>query len=261
MIEIRLARQADRMTLEDVVAAIKEASNQIDENFARRAVDEIVKFTFVAADKKLSEKEFFSRVADDFPGAAGALRQFIEKYASDTRNRDLYYEPGTAALGHAALALARLDASAAPVIRRYGSTIDGEHEGFYPMKILPAFFMTHGWTDAAIELGVHEMIVNGSPQFEDYSLIWRDCGMGAAVAAVMTPQDFAALYVARAKASPYFCDDDMYGFSRKFPIEDGDLSDLAPPDWMKTFLSAVQTALPDAELDADPDAFDDDDLD
>jgi hypothetical protein len=253
MLEINLARYGDDMTLEDVVAAIGEAENRIDAAFATRAVRGIVKFVFVAPEKTLSEKEFFSLVAEKFPGAAGALRRLIEKYASDDRNRDLYYEDGTVALGHAALALARLDASAAPVLRRYGAVIDGEHEGFYPLTILPTFFKTHGWTDAAIELGMAEMIVNGSPYFYEYKLIWRDWGMGDAVASAMAPQDFAARLLALARTTPHFADDDMYGFFSKFPARNGGLSKTAPAGWMPSFFGAIEEALPDVELDAELD--------
>ncbi|QLP98015.1 MAG: hypothetical protein HZY79_12410 [Rhodoblastus sp.] len=217
-IDIQLARDIDSMALEDVIAAINEAERQIDENFARRAVDEIIYFTFVAGEKRISEKVFFAG-RRPLPGAKDALRRLIEKYASDPENTDIYYEPGTVALGHAALALARLDASAGPLIRRYGALIDGEHEGFYPMAILPAFFKTHGWSDAAIELGIIEIERNGSPQFNDYSMIWCDWGMGAAVAAAMTPQDFAARLVSDVQADRCMSEDDMYwfyGFAHKF---------------------------------------------
>ncbi|QLP98017.1 MAG: hypothetical protein HZY79_12420 [Rhodoblastus sp.] len=62
MIAIHLARDVNRMTLEDVISAIDEAERQIDSSFSKRAVDGIINFTFVAGARTVSEKYSFRKL-------------------------------------------------------------------------------------------------------------------------------------------------------------------------------------------------------
>lgn len=162
------------------------------------------------------------------------MRRLVETFAADQRHRDVYWGDGVAALGHAALALARLDPDAAPTLRRYGALIDGEHEWFYTKEVLPAFFKTHGWTDGAITLGIHEMLYNGGVAFETMSTIWSQWGMGKAVEAAMTPEAFAARIAAELETDPY-ADHTMDEFRSRFRNRSA---------WVKACLAALPKAAP-----------------
>lgn len=232
-----------------VAAALDTLTELVAGDFDEHAHGETIEVVFRTPAKSYREDAFFAMVARRHPQAAPALRRLIDAFSADGRNRDLRWDNMTASLGHAALALAKLDPHAGPTLRRYGAQIDGEHECFYTPTILPTFFKTHGWSDEAITLSIGEMLNNGSPEFLDMDTIWRRWGMGKAVRRAMTPEAFAARVADVARESTY-PDIALADFRSGFRRPEGWLAALLPNDerWLATFFEALQRALPDIKI-------------
>lgn len=232
----------DDMTEAGCIAAIDALTEQITAGFAQRAIADEIRISFKSKAKTYAEDKFFAEVAAKYPAAAPALRRLIEKFAADEKNIDIYWssDRGIGVLAYAVMALGLIDADAFPTIQRYAARIDGEHESFFIQKTVPALFKAHGWTDAAIDFGVYLLIYDGSPWFYDFSTIWKKWGMGKAVMATLTPQQFAARLARQFHSEPDAIQHLAEGFENKFPqphapwVRDvfKELADLVP-NWPK----------------------------
>jgi hypothetical protein len=97
-----------------------------------------LKLRFVLPEGELSEKEFFDFVGGNCEGAAPSLRRLLAAYDAATRTTDIWSDEGVAALGYAALALARLDPEAYIVLDGYFRRRDLSREVFGTEHVLPA---------------------------------------------------------------------------------------------------------------------------
>jgi hypothetical protein len=97
---------------------------------------------FRTPDRDVSEKEFFAHVGETCPGAVGALRRLLAAYDEAARVSDVWADDETAALGYAALALARLDPEAHRYLEGYFRRRDPSHEPFGTASLLPTLAAT-----------------------------------------------------------------------------------------------------------------------
>jgi hypothetical protein len=106
-----------------VVTAIDVLTKEVNEGFARRAVDHEIRIAFTSADGDFTEERFFWEVAARFPGAVAAIRRLIDRYCEVAERNDYLFSRGEEGIGIFASAvrtLAVLDPSALPALQRYG---------------------------------------------------------------------------------------------------------------------------------------------
>lgn len=178
------------------IAAIDALTAQVDPNFTGRAVDSEIAVVFRMGHEEIGEQQFFSTVRERFPGATPAIGRLIERYVeSNPRHVDVYSpsddtEQSIALLGHAVHALGVLDQNALMTVRRYGMTVDLEHETFFTASTIPAIIAAHGWTEPVTDFVIWVLLRSYNNGLLDYPKVWRMWGLEKA-ARRQTPEAFA----------------------------------------------------------------------
>ena len=140
-------------------------------------------------------------------------------------------------------ALGVLDSSALETVGKYGRMIDREHENYFAGTTLPAIAKAHGWTAEMVDFAL-SMLLAG---FNIGSSLWRDWGMGAAVAASTSPEDFAAhILKAIAREGP---PEESYRFGHRqiYQLWEG-IVPLTP--WEERMFAALDAAVPNYDFPA-----------
>ena len=176
----------------DCVKAIARLDKKLRSFLKEALTRDSIDFSFEVAGRALGEEAFFLHVEANAPGAAPELRKLVERLVSAPSLPDggseLPFSCGWQLLGPAVKALGVLDRSALETVARYGRMVDREHEFYFIQTTLPAIVRAHGWTAEVVDFEL-AMLLAG---FDIGSSLWRDWGMGAAVAASTSPEDFAA---------------------------------------------------------------------
>ena len=94
-----------------------------------------LRFRFETPTGFLSEPTFFNHLADHCPAAVPALRALLQRHGWYAH---AHYDNTSAALGHAALALARMDLRAYEVLGKWFDSADNGHEEMSATQVLPA---------------------------------------------------------------------------------------------------------------------------
>lgn len=92
---------------------------------------------FRTPDREVSEKEFFAHVGDSCAGAAEALRRLLATYDHAGQTDNVWADDEASALGHAALALAKIAPDAHQALEGYFLRRDAGHEPFGTTTLLP----------------------------------------------------------------------------------------------------------------------------
>ena len=177
----------------DCIKAIARLDKKLRSFVKEAMTQESINFSFEVAGRSLGEGAFFQHVESNAPGAVPELRKLVEQLVSApgvVHERDdlPFSSGGWQLLGPAVKALGVLDRSALETVGKYGRRLDLEHEGYFAGTTLPAIAKAHGWTAEMVDFAL-SMLLAG---FNIGSSLWRDGGMGAAVAAGTSPEAFAA---------------------------------------------------------------------
>ena len=175
------------------VAAVDALAGQIDDGLYQRAVHGELRVVFELGAQEIDERRFFTEVQTRFPRVAPAVRRLVERYCAVERpGSPLYSDAGQGHefLAYAVNTLGLLDASALPILQRYGALVDGEHQYHFASVTVPAVISAHGWSDATLDFAFWVLIRNFDNSLSDYGKVWRDWGMADAVAGY-EPRAFA----------------------------------------------------------------------
>jgi hypothetical protein len=127
-----------------------------------REGEQYLHLVFVTPTHMIGERAFFDFAAESYPEAAApALRRLLVTFCQvpPSQPKDAFgfvYTEQESALGHAILALIRLDSDCADVLSLYMSSSNVGQTPFVRDVLLPAFQERNGWKDeAGIRLGIH----------------------------------------------------------------------------------------------------------
>jgi hypothetical protein len=175
------------------VAAIDALTNELNEDFPRRAASNEVRVVFVSRDGEVSEEHFFTEVGTRFGGATPAIRRLIDRYCDIARPGDYLFSRAIEGIGifaWAAKTLGVLDRSALPTLKRYGVLMDHEHEHCFAGTIVPAVVAAHGWTDDVINFVFWVLVLDYYNTLDDYGKVWAGWGLRDALIQ-REPREFA----------------------------------------------------------------------
>ena len=168
----------------ECVAAIDALTAEVNEDFSRRAVNHEIRIVFASGDGEVGEERFFTEVGARFPGAAPAIRRLIDRYCDVAERNDYLFSRGEEGIGIFAWAvkvLGVLDHSALPMLRRYGASVDVEHEHYFAGTTVPAVVEAHGWTDDVVDFVFWVLAWNYYNTLQDYAQVWREWGLRDAI--------------------------------------------------------------------------------
>jgi hypothetical protein len=176
---------------DDCIAAINTVTNFVESDFHSKIDEYFFDVIFVTDGKRISERDFYERVAKSTPGATRALRRLVEAYiASQVGTR--YCDGGElGALGHAVHALATLDDSALSILPGYYELLDTSNLTPFGLQTVPAVPRALGWTNSVIDFVVWYLMTEYWEGLCSYPKAWKEWGMGDAVMANISPKDFA----------------------------------------------------------------------
>jgi hypothetical protein len=238
LVEVSLTSLSAQDCIKAIATLDKKLRTFVEEAMTRGSID----FSFEVAGRSLGEEAFFQHIEANVPEAAPELRKLIERLVSGWSlpddGRGLPFSDGWQLLGPAVKALGVLDRSALVLIGQYGRRLDRGHENYFSRCTLPAIVKAHGWTAEVVDLGL-AMLLTG---FNVASSLWRGGGMGAAVAASTSPQDFAArIFEAMAREQP---PEESFRFGH--PMIYQLWREIAPrTPWEERLFSALEATVPE----------------
>ncbi|MDB5584228.1 MAG: repeat protein [Bradyrhizobium sp.] len=226
----------------DCIKAIASFGKKLRSFLKEAMTQESIDFSFEMAGRSLGEGAFFQHVESNAPGAVPELRKLVDRLVSApglvADGDDLPFCSGEwQLLGPAVKALGVLDRSALETVGKYGRMIDREHEYYFVGTTLPAIARAHGWTAEMVDFAL-SMLLTG---FNIGSSLWRDGGMGAALAASTSPEDFAA-HVLKAIAQEGPLEESFrFGHRQIYQLWE-EIAPLTP--WEARLFAALDAAVP-----------------
>jgi hypothetical protein len=161
------------------IKAIEALTAEIDEGFEDRAVDGEIRAIFARDGEELDENQFFT-IVRRYPRVAPAIRRLLERLADVVPHQAELFWAGGKGIGifaYAAHALAVLDHSALPTLRRYGKLVDHEHESFFARQTVPAVIRAHGWTENVLDFIVWVLLEDFYNALPDHNEVWSGWGL------------------------------------------------------------------------------------
>jgi hypothetical protein len=139
-----------------ISAALAAMTGRLDAMLAPR---DYIRPAFLTPDSVLDERAFFALIRERCPGAVPALRTLILTYAAKVRalgrSHIFYATDEEVAFGHAALALAHLDADCGTILIAFLQDRRAEHDPFTRDAVLATYHRRHGWTgEPGMRLGI-----------------------------------------------------------------------------------------------------------
>ena len=178
----------------DCIAAIEAVTEWLDSDLHKKSDGCFIDLSFTLSGEQMTERAFFKYVGESVPSASPMLERMLEKYIETGAH--LHCDEGKApALGYGAQALARIGKSNSGVLRLYAdSTMKDEHPPFdFWNKTISILQKSQGWSDNAIRLMVWFMMKRHTEGI-DYRESWESWGLGEAVMAHLSPQEFANIH-------------------------------------------------------------------
>lgn len=197
--------------------AVDELTDLLAKDFADlvhkgRGMD-VLRLRFELPDRIMLEPDFFAHLVEHCPSAATSLRSMWQTFNNLAKTEKwstlhTYYDEQTGLLGHAALALARIDPRAYEVLEIWFALRDIGHEPFGGLFVLPAIAETCGWsTPEAVAFGLRTIV---GEEREGTSGITAEVARGLMQAArnLFTPKGFVNEINAAAQAYSHRNGDD-----------------------------------------------------
>jgi hypothetical protein len=162
--------------------------------------DEMISFRFVQPDSYLNEQAFFEMVVERKLDVKLELRELLRNFTQSSFRRGdsgpwTGGEERPAAFGYPMHALAKIDADAFDLLRRYVNCRDQRHDLYCSLRIVPDYSNQHGWRSKdALSFGVY-FLMDRISMDDDYS----DFGVISAAEGLLSAKDFASVIVAEAK--------------------------------------------------------------
>lgn len=188
---------------ENCLAAIERLTSMVRENLSGLVHDGHMILEFDCSDGQLDEAGFFELVRQRCPDAAPALRALVEafiKQVSATQSgaeRIWGDERGTAALAHAAKALALMDAGAMEVFASFQQATSQQYDEFLWEGAVPDIFVRHDWPDRGmLRWGLVFLVQDMALEMREDGKLLDRAGLMEGAQRFLQPDEFVEMLLA-----------------------------------------------------------------